>query len=197
MMDIGELKKITHVNAAELVAGSAIEESVAPLLEDGPDAKTLVARMVEKSMFLDAARFIVLALPPRETTWLGCLTARYAAEEKPLSKIDQGALESAERWVYEPSEENRRAAERAIEDADYTTPAALAALSAFYSGGSIAGDDDNPLDAPSGVSAKLIDAATALVSVGPDEPTMETRARRLLAQALDVADGGSGRDVNV
>ena len=195
-MDIGELKKITQPKAAELVAGSAIEENVAPLLDDDPDAKTLVTRLVDNSMFLDAARFIVLALPPRETTWLGCLTARYAAEEKPLSPVDKGALESAERWVYEPSEENRRAAERAIQDADYTTPAALAALSAFYSGGNIADDDDNPLDAPNGVSAKLVDAATALVSVGPDEPAMETRARRLLAQALDVADGGSGRDVN-
>jgi len=196
-MDLGSLKKISAPKAAPLVTGSPLAEELAPLLADDPAPNTLLIRLVDAGRLLEAARFLILALPTRETTWLACLAARLAAESTPLNERDGEALVAAEKWVFEPTEENRRAAKRALEDSEYSTPAALAAMAAFYSGGNVAAPDLPELLASPGVCAKLADAATALASIDESVEGMAARARRLLAQALDVAGGGSGRIVEV
>ena len=54
------------------------------------------------------------------------------------SADDQGSLDATEKWIAQPTEENRRAAMSAAEAADVGTAAGCAGVAAFFSGGSLA-----------------------------------------------------------
>jgi hypothetical protein len=69
------------------------------------------------------------------------------------------AVQAAERWVADPSEANRRAAQAASEAAGLGTPAGCAAMAAFWSGGSLA-----PPEAPVVPPGEIL---TAHGSAGP------------------------------
>ena len=74
--------------------------------------------------------------------WWGWVCARRSAGENPPPKI-KAALDATEKWIAQPSEDNRRSAMAAAQKAELGTAAGCAGLAAFFSGGSLA-----PPDAP-------------------------------------------------
>src|SRR5690348_5614238 len=68
-----------------------------------------VTALVDNKLYPDAVRFIAHALPKREAVWWGWMSARRSAGENPPPKI-KAALTATEKWISQPSEENRRAA---------------------------------------------------------------------------------------
>src|SRR6185436_10032367 len=74
----------------------------------------LVDVLVEKKLYPDAVRFLAHALPKREAVWWGWMCARRSSGESPPPKI-KAALEATEKWIAQPSEENRRAAHAAAQ----------------------------------------------------------------------------------
>ena len=193
-MELGSLKKIAGGPAADLCAGLPIEERLAELIADDRDARALLAELVAARRYLGALRFLVCCLPDRETVWVGCLAARSLAERVPLADADAAALEAVEQWVYQPSDDKRRAAHALSERTGYATPGALAALAAFYSGGSIGAVNLPDTPPPAGVCARLVEGAVIMATADDDPDTVGGHARRLLTQCLDVAAGGSGRN---
>src|ERR1041384_735771 len=119
--------------------------AICSVAELGPDAMALlrpeqkppefVSVLVEKKLYPDAVRFLAHALPKREAVWWGWMSARRAAGENPAPKI-KAALEATEKWIAQPTEDNRRAAHVAAQKAEFGTAAGCAALGAFFSGGS-------------------------------------------------------------
>ena len=192
-MQLGSLEKIVAGPAASLCAGAPVEEDLADLLSDEPEARALLTQLVQEERYLDALRFLVYCLPQREIVWLACLSARRWAERVPTAEADTAALAAAERWVFEPSEDTRRTAYAASELTDYSTPGAIAALAAFYSGGSIAAANLPDTPAPVGVCARLVEGAVIIASTDEEEGAMTRHARQILEMGLDVAAGGSGR----
>ena len=61
------------------------------------------------------------------------------------------ALDATEKWIAQPTDDNRRAAMDAGEKAHFSTPAGCAGLAAFFSGGSLAPPEAPPCP-PAGVS---------------------------------------------
>src|SRR5918993_1455715 len=62
------------------------------------------------------------------------ICARFASGANPPAPI-LAALNAAEAWAADPTEENRRAAMPVAEAVGFATPAGCAAVSAFWSGG--------------------------------------------------------------
>jgi Family of unknown function (DUF6931) len=116
----------------------------------------------------DAVKLVAHALPRREGVWWVCMCAR-ATMPTDLQAADRAALNAAETWVRKPSDENRRAAFAAAEQARFGTPEAWAGVAAFWSGDSI------------------------LASVRTDPSRQAGRLARFLASARDIASGGPGR----
>ncbi len=91
-------------------------------------------------------------------------------------------LDAARRWIDEPDDVNRRAVHALAEGGQAEWPESLLALAIFFSGGSIAPDDLDPVPADPMVSAHL--AAAALQAAAIERmPTDEG----VLARALDLA----------
>jgi len=126
-------------------------------------ADQLIDELAEQEKFLDALRLRAYLLTKREAVWWGCLCVRDELDE-PLRPTQAAAVKAAAIWVGKPDEDNRRAAEHQAAAAKYSGVGASLALSAFWSGGSLA-PPENPEVLPDerltsqGVAAALISGA--------------------------------------
>jgi hypothetical protein len=188
-----ELPKIAAARAREVCRAFELSEPGQRLLDDGITPLQFVSRLIEIECFADAVAFLAHALPKREAVWWGCLCARdaLAADASPAA---MNALTAAEAWVYKPTEETRHAAGAAASAADTGSPCTWPALAAFWTGADIA-PRGSSVKIPPGehMSAKAVTAAVALAATKHERETAAENFRRYLAQAIDIAGGGSGR----
>jgi hypothetical protein len=174
-------KTVTISTVAELG-----EEAMALLR---PDLKPLdfVALLMEKALYPDAVRFIAHALPKREAVWWGWVCARRAAGDNPQPKI-KAALDATEKWIAQPSEDNRRSAMAAAQKAELGTAAGCAGLAAFFSGGSLAPPEAPVVPPGEFLSAKAVSGAVIFAAVAKEPERAPERFRSFVAQGVEVTN---------
>jgi hypothetical protein len=152
-----------------------------------PDLHPLdfVALLMEKALFPDAVRFVAHALPKREAVWWGWVCARRAAGENPPPKI-KAALDATERWIAQPSDDNRRSAMAAAEKAELRTAAGCAGLAAFFSGGSLAPPDAPAVPPGEFLAAKAVAGAVIFAAVAKEPEKAPEKFRSFVAQGVEV-----------
>ena len=154
-----------------------------------PDLHPLdfVALLMEKKFYPDAVRFIAHALPKREAVWWAWVCARRSAGEQPPPKI-KGALDATERWVAQPTEDNRRLAMAAAEKAELGTAAGCAGLAAFFSGGSLAPPEAPPVPPGEFLAAKAVSGAVIFAAVAKEPERAPEKFRSFVAQGVEVTN---------
>jgi len=172
---------------AELCADLRIGEDAEHLLESDPSPPEFQETLIARELFPDAIRFLAYRLPkPKAVAWaVRCV--RKASEQLPAKEA--AALEAAERWLGDASDENRRAAQAAAEAAKFEGGASWIAMAVFWSGGSMAPPDQAAVPPPPGLTAEAISAALTIAAIG-DEPKLAPDVNRaFLADGLeDVRD---------
>jgi hypothetical protein len=175
---------------AELVTVADLGEEARAVLVPGaalPTQRAFVALLMERGLYMDAVRFIAHALPRREAVWWAWVCARKSAGETPKPPI-KAALDAAERWVVQPTEEHRRQALQFGEAADFGTAAGCAALGAFMSGGSL-GPPQAPVVPPGEfMTAKAVSGAVILAAVLPEPAKAPAKFEDYVKVGLEVAD---------
>jgi uncharacterized protein DUF6931 len=136
----------------------------------------------------DAVRFLAHCLGRREAVWWACVCCRLAPDAAPAPAV-VAAFGSAEAWCYRPTEENRRAAYAAAEAAQLEHPAALAALGAFFSGGSVApANVQQPVPPGPFHTARCVAGSVLLSAVRTEPQTADARLRLFLSKGVEVAN---------
>ena len=184
------LIKITR-SVTEICGLFPLSPEARGLLVEGQSAVEFLDRACAAEYHIDAIRFLAHALPAREVAWWACLAARNVIQDGPPAHLK--AVEAAEAWVYHPDEEHRRAATEAAAAVENDAPAHWAALVAAWSGGSLA-----PLGAPvvppgETLPAQAAVGAVLLAAVKNEPDRADEHHRHLIAQAIDIARGGTGR----
>lgn len=175
---------------AETARLAALGDHAEALAEGDPTPRRFLDLLLDGEKYAEAARYVAFALPKREAVWWACRCARLAPEAPkpgdpgPASK----ALEAAERWVLDPSEENRREAGTDGEAA-VGTPAGCAALSAFWSGGSLAPKGLPDVPPADDLTARGVAACVMLAGVVAAPEKAPERYQDFLKIGLDVASG--------
>lgn len=171
---------VSPISAQGLVVASAAalspeaqlsDESKAMLVEDMP-VPQFVELLASREQFLDALRALAHALAKRSAVAWCCQCVR-AACNGDLSPRDEAALQAAEAWAQQPNEDRRRQAEAAATAAEHKTPAAWAAMAAFFSEGSL-GPTTAPAVPPAPhLSAHAVAGAVMLAAVArqPEKAT--------------------------
>jgi hypothetical protein len=144
--------------------------------------------LTEKRLYPDAVRLIAYALAKRDAVRWACLCLREALGAN-LTPKARPALEAAEAWAKRPTEENRRAGLTAAEATGFGSPAGMAALAAFWSGGSLTGPDDPVVAPDEHMTATAVAGAVLLASVGAATDEVMKRQQRFLFLGLTVACG--------
>jgi hypothetical protein len=187
-MSTGTLTKVAAKTAAEVCKHYPLGEEAKKLLRDGLTPRQYLDLLVEKQQFLEAVRFLAQALPNREAVWWACQCVRQASGANPPSKVT-AALQAAEKWVTDPSEDNRRAAMPAAEAADMNTPAGCAALAAFWSGGSLVPPNLPAVPPAEHLTGHGVAGAVLLAAIVTEPDKAAEKYRNYLALGIDVANG--------
>lgn len=191
-MDVANSKlKIKAATAQEICtqfmlsaeAQSHLDPQMAPL----PFLDVLVAH----SLYADAMQFLARALPKREAVWWSSTCVRGLPNDAKQPELAAG-LEAAEGWVYRPTEENRRNAEKAANAIKAPHPARWTAMAAFWSGGSLAPADAPEVKPAEDFTAKAV-AGAVMMAAALDPLESQARNKRFIESGLDIANGGTGR----
>jgi hypothetical protein len=162
------------------------------LIAGCPDTPAALEVLETGGLAADAVKLVAHALPRREGVWWACMCAR-ATMPGDLQAADRAALDAAETWVRKPSDENRRAAFAAAEQARFGTPEAWAGVAAFWSGDSMAPAGQPAVPPAPHLAGLALAGAVTLASVRADPLRQAARLARFLASARDIASGGPGR----
>jgi hypothetical protein len=180
--------KVTATNAAAVGKLAALGDPAKALLRDGLQPRAYFDLLMQKELFLDAIKFLAATLPKPEALWWACLCARQV-QANPPPKV-AAALQAAEKWVRQPSEENRRAAQPAAEAAELSTPAGCAAMGVFMSGGSIA-PVSSKVEVPPAehLTGHFVGGASLMAAILTEPEKAADKHKRFLALGQEVAAG--------
>jgi len=188
----GALPKVKAATATEVCGSANLSSEALALLTPQGGVIEFLDLLVNHKLMPDAVSLMAHALPKREAVWWGCLAARTLIDDHTRPEI-VAALEAAEAWVYKPSEETRRAAMERARKTQFDHPAAWAAVAAFWSGGSMVAPDLPEVPPAAHLTGLAICGAVQLSAVSRNPERAPEKFRALLAQALDIANGGTGR----
>jgi hypothetical protein len=102
---------------------------------------------------------------------------------------EDAAFEAAMRWVREPSESTRRAAEDAGRTATMHTAGGCAAMAAFWSGGSMAPLGARDVEPPADLTGKAAAASVILCAAVGEYKMIHPNKRRFVEWAMPIATG--------
>jgi hypothetical protein len=156
--------KWTEAGQIAEMAGWRASPSAKAELSAPPSA--FCASLLDEGLKADAARFLAHALPRFDAVQWAVEVARDLAPADRLEPDERAALKAASLWLQDPSDERRRAAFAAAEAClDSANPFALCAIAIFFSGGSIAPIDCEPIQPPREAAGRFVAAAVLAAAV--------------------------------
>lgn len=186
------LTKIAGVDLAALRRVAALPAGAAATVKDCQRVPEALDHLEAGGFLVEAARVLAHALPQREAVWWACMCASHTAPPD-LPDPDRLAREAAEHWVRRQGDQDRRIAMRHAEATSFKSPEAWAAVAAFWSGASIAAEDQPAVPPTPHVAGKAVAGSVALAAVRTDPGRQRARLSRFLASGRNIAAGGAGR----
>ena len=139
----------------DLCERAKVEEDAKALLKDEHTPREFLELLIGKELFLDAIRLLAYVLPKRWAVGWGCICIRRSLGTGDAAKISETHL-AVEKLVYDPVEENRRAAQAAAEKDGLESTSSLLAVAAFYSEGSVGPPNREPIAPPDHVTPQFV-----------------------------------------
>lgn len=177
-------RRQTEVTASMI---ANLSESARLIARAGMAPQALLQKLLESDLEADAVRLIAATLSKRQAVWWACLCIRHFAP--PTTDADRTALGAAVRWVIDPSEPHRRAAESAGQQATLDSLAGIAAMSAFWSEGSMSPAGAAEVKPPANLSSKTVVSAVLLAATRGPAAELSHRQRQAILAGIEVSDG--------
>ena len=189
---MAELVKIQAQKASDILKHFELSEDAITFAEKGNlTPAEFIDQLVKANFFFDAVKFLAVALPKRESIWWACMAVKKTLPaDAPAPQ--QAALNAAEQWAIQPTEENRQLAKAWSEKTQNKSAASWAATAAFWSGGSMAKPGEPDMPAPPYLYAHAVSGAISMAAFAPDPDNAADQFKLFIRQGLDLAAGGRG-----
>lgn len=162
----------------ELIAAAELSDDASSKLTPNKTPSAFMRELVGAGLMPDAIKYLAQALgPKRAVHWAIACVREFRAENFTQTAR---ALAVFDTWAADPSDGNRRAAAEAAEDG----PEKPLGLAIFFSGGSIAPPEVNPVPPPPHVAEKLAAGAIMLAVVAEKPEASAARYQRCIEIAL-------------
>ncbi|HMP45427.1 MAG TPA: hypothetical protein PKD99_10005 [Sphingopyxis sp.] len=154
--------------------------------EDWPETEMApapwIAGLRRDGRSLDAIAAMGSALPRFEAiAWAASVLAPLCDHEKAAPARRQ-LMAAAQRWIDEPTDDHRRSIFALAEAGDDDWPETLLGYAIFFSGGSIAPEDIDPVQPDPSTAGRLAAGAVQAAAIAQGQP------QRVLTSALDLAE---------
>lgn len=173
--------------AAEICRKYEVDDAAMSLLRPTQSADDFLQVLVDAGLLRDAMRFHAHRLPKREAVWWACLCVRHGGSQ--LSPNDQTAIDVAEAWVHDPTDDQARACEAAAESLRYETAAGWAAAAAFWSGTTIAPPGLEPVPPPDHLTGTAVAASLILAGIADAAAQASARYAEFLKLGTGISRG--------
>ena len=174
----------------EICGDFELQEEAKAHLNGEPAPHEFADRLVQAKLYADAVRFITYGLPELQAVRWACLCVR-SVPACYGDQISVEALQAAEAWVKNPSEENREAALATGGKHKFempTAPAGWTAMAAGWSGGSAKSDDENIPVPPEHLTAHAASGAIILAATSEPDRTTEIYLK-FIETGVQIAQG--------
>jgi uncharacterized protein DUF6931 len=188
----GTLTKLSAAELATVVERATLAQEALVPLQGCADVADAVVRLEAAGFASEAVRVLAHALPKREGVWWACMCAANTAPAD-LPAPDRLARETAELWVRQQKDEQRRTAMEHAEAGGFQTPEAWAGVAAFWSGDSLSPVGMPAVPPPPQAVGGAVTGAVALSAVRGDVKRQPERLKRFLESGRNIAAGGPGR----
>jgi hypothetical protein len=185
-MTNNKLGKLATKKAAEVCQNFCLGETAKKLLTPELTAEAYLQLLMQQQQYLDAVRVLAYGLPATDAIRWACSCARQHAGANPPEKIST-ALQAVEKWLAEPTDESRRSAMKAANEAEFSTPAGSAALAVFFSGGSIAPPDMTAVPPEPSITPNSVAGSVMLAAVLKEPEKAQEKYQLFLAEGLKIA----------
>jgi hypothetical protein len=165
-----------------------LDGAVRDVLAQHTEPHAFVCTLIEQDQHRAAVSVLAHALMTREGIFWAWWCARESAGASP-GETTQRCVGAGRAWLYEPTDEHRRAAYTAALEDDFESAPSMACAAVFLSGGSL-GPDDMP-DIPPGpcAAARAIrDCIVMAAVIGQNAPTTADRYRAFLTEGMKLAE---------
>jgi hypothetical protein len=186
------LTKLSGVAFATVMEQATLSPEALSPLRGCADIGEAVARLETGEFVSEAVRVLAHALPKREAVWWACMCAMNTAPGD-LPEPARLARETAEMWVRQQKDEQRRAAFAHAEASGFGSPEAWAGVAAFWCGDSMAPVGLPAVPPPPTAVGGAVAGAVALSAVRGDVARQKARLKRFLESGRNIALGGPGR----
>ncbi len=185
------LKKQISSLAIDICSKFSLEDKKSQeILDTNIGVSEFLEALRNKGLYRDAIRFLSHALPKREAIWWSCVCIR--SSDIILEKQNLDSLETTEDWVRTLSEENRLKARDAALIEKLETPTSWAAISAFWSQGSIAPPSAPIVLASESLSPNAVSGAIILAGVLQNPQNSSTKYENFLQKGIDIGNEERG-----
>jgi hypothetical protein len=188
----GTLTKLAGAELATVVERATLGQDALAPLQGCADAADAILRLEAAGFASEAVRVLAHAMPKREGVWWACMCAANTAPAD-LPAPDRLARETAELWVRQQTDEQRRTAMEHAEAGGFQTPEAWAGVAAFWSGDSLSPVGMPAVPPPPQAVGGAVTGAVALSAVRGDVKRQPERLKRFLESGRNIAAGGPGR----
>jgi len=184
-MTSARLPRLSTRLPAEICPAAGFGEA-APALAAASDATQLLYDLMARKEWPAAVSLLAHTLPKPDAVWWASECARISLQDDEPA-VNIAALGAAQGWVTSPGEPSRRAAEQAAAKADSSSPCAMAAYAAFFSGGSIVPAGAPELPAPEHLCGTMAATAVMLAAAASDPGQVEARYQTFLDGGIQLA----------
>jgi len=186
------LAKLAGADLATVVERATLSAEALKSLQGCTDVADAVVRLEAAGFAPEAVRVMAHALPKREGVWWACMCAVNTMPDD-LPATDRLARETAELWVRQQKDEQRRTAMTHAEAAGFQSPEAWSGVAAFWSGDSMSPIGMPAVPPPPQEVGGAVAGAVALSAVRGDLRRHNERLKRFLESGRNIAAGGPGR----
>ena len=177
------LEVSSQVSAGMLASLGKLSEAARQRLDPSRNVRSYIDALCQDGLHGDVLDILTHLLPRQYAIAWGCECLQALRGATPDDPADRAALSAAQRWLADPSEENRRSALELADRLGYKTAGAWLAAAAGWTGGSMlpAGQYEVPV-APT-LAGDAVGAAVRLAAAS-DPQNFDAHVRESVERAL-------------
>lgn len=174
-------------NTIELCRAAALKHPATDCIPLAQNARHMVDLLLERKLWMDAIAYLSHAIPPREDIWWGWFCARKAAQKK-NDPVEALALSLVEKWIAQPTDENRAAAWKQAGKMPTGSPAHTLLEAVYWTGETENEATGEKIPAVPYISNKMVQGAVLGAVYELDAENPEPVAMEFIQQALEVTN---------
>lgn len=185
-------KKIVAQKAKDVIGNVELTDESLALLTDEIRPEAFVRALESEGQLMDAIKTLAYSLPRREAVWWACKCVP-DMQDVVSAKSELEALDIAEKWVYEPTDDRRTAAFKSAQESSTSSGGFMCAMAVAFSEATLQVSAEQEMDVDTAAFPGMIFAAIIMAAAEGDGTQMDQRSAKYLKIGEEIAQGGSGK----